>query len=118
MTVAAIQAVAAFQLEPLADRDLFDGGPWNAELGDEVFAQHAHAAARDGAHRQFRMTRNAELADEKHVERRMQSFRDLESDRHPTPRQREHDDVMAIRVLRQRVGELPSRFDPIFETHV
>ena len=88
-----------------------------ADVALDTLAQDAHAAAGDRAHRELRMTRNAELADEEHVERRMQRFRDFESDRDTAARKSQHDDIVTVDVLGQRLGELASGFNTIFETH-
>ena len=48
----------------------------------------------------------------------MQSLRDLEPDGHAAARQRQHDHVVTVRVRFQRVRQLTSCFNPIFETHV
>ena len=73
---------------------MLNEGAWDPELTDEVFTEHTHAARRDRAHGQLRMTGNAELADEEDVERRIKFLRDLERDRDAAARQPKHDDVV------------------------
>jgi hypothetical protein len=53
-----------------------------------------------------------------YVERRAERLRDLEPDRHAAARQSQHDDVVTIGVVGQRLGEAASGFNAIFETHL
>src|SRR5262249_28961362 len=110
-------AIAPFELAPLARGDGFDGRVGDAELVDDVAAQHAYAAARDRAHRQLGMTGDAEFPDDEHVERRVERPRHFGADRDAAARQREHDDVGSTFVLPELVSQLTSRVDAITEAH-
>jgi hypothetical protein len=115
---AAVQRFSPFELEPLAHRHLFHRGPRDSELGDEILAQHPDGAARNRAHGELRMARYAELADDEHIQRRIELARHLERDRHPASGQGQHDDVAALRVSAQAASQLPSRLGTVSKRHV
>ena len=75
LPTAAIQHVATFQLEPLAHRHLLDQRMGNAEVANQILAEHFDATCGDRAHRELGMTRHAEFADEEDVQRRLQPRR-------------------------------------------
>ena len=52
---------------------------------DHVVVDDAHAVLADRAHRELRLRRQPDLADEDHVERHAERGRHLVGDRHPTP---------------------------------
>ena len=54
------------------------------------------------------MSRNAELPDDEHIEGRVQSLRDLGSDRNATARQAQHDRLFA----KSRIGEQTPKHPP------
>ncbi len=118
LTIAAVQRVTTLELEPFPHRNGFDGSSRNPELIDDVFAEHSNAAARDCAHRELRMTGNAELADEEDVERRIQRSSYFERHRYSATGKCEHSDVVAIRVRLEAGRELASRVGSIGETHM
>jgi hypothetical protein len=100
-----------------AERDLLDERAWNVELADEVFAQHAHATKGYRAHRKLRVSGNAQLANEKDVERGAKRARDFARHGNAAAGQREHDHVWAVRICTEVFGELPSAVSSIAETH-
>jgi hypothetical protein len=59
------------------------------------------------------MTRDAELANEKHVERGIERPSDLERDRDASTGQAQHYDIIAATVMTQLVGELSARVGSI-----
>jgi len=59
------------------------------------------------------MPGEAKLPDDEYVERRTQCPRDLESDRYPTPREREYNYVAAIGVLAKRGSEPLASLAPV-----
>ena len=84
---------------------------------DEIVIDDPHATLTDGAHGQFALERDAELAHHDHVQRCAQRARDLERDRDPAARQTYHDDVMTG-VLLELLGEPAARVHSIPEQHV
>src|SRR5947209_1038315 len=84
---------------------------------DYRFVDDAHAARRNRAHREFLLSGHAELAHEKHVERRSERARYLERDGHAAARQREHKHVRAARVLRHARRQTPARVYPVTKKH-
>jgi peptidyl-prolyl cis-trans isomerase A (cyclophilin A) len=88
--VAAILPLPPVQLPPL-----LSGNPVDQRLGRLQHLHHpivedADAAGGDGPHRQLLVARHAQLADQEHVQRRAQHFRDLVGDRDAAPRQGQH----------------------------
>jgi hypothetical protein len=114
-TALAVRALAALELAPLLGVDRLDPLDRDVQRLDELLAEHARAARGDRAERELLVPGDAELAHEEDVERRGQRTRDLEGDRHPAARQRQHDDVVAPRVLAQALREQPARLDAIPE---
>src|SRR5206468_130802 len=67
-STSSIQDLAPFELETLTDRYLLDGRAWNAELVDEILAEHADLAACDGPHGELGMAWNAQLPHDEHIQ--------------------------------------------------
>jgi hypothetical protein len=114
---AAVLALAALQLPQSLRLGALDRGRRRPEFADHPVVEHADAAGRDRAHRQFLVARRAELADQEHVQGRAQRPRHLVPDRHAAARQRQYDHVVAAREVAEPPGQLPARFDPIPEHH-
>jgi hypothetical protein len=113
-----VEAIPAFELEILASRNLVDCRLRDAELLDEVFVEHADAAARDRPHRELGMARDAELADNEHIHRSPKRPGDLERHRHPAAGQPQHDDVGTVGEPAQRAGQPPAGIVPVLIAHV
>jgi len=64
------------------------------------------------------VTRNAELSDDKNIERGGERFRDFERDRDAAARQREDDDCRVVLVVLQFPGEGLACVFAILELHV
>ena len=88
-----------------------------AEPSQRGFAGHDLSAFGDRADPELRLTGGPDLASDEHVERRAQRLRDLESDRHPTARKRQHDRSMQRR-LDEAFRELAACVAPVSEPHV
>ena len=114
---AAVQRVAPIELHALADGHLLHQALRDAELVNQIVAEHFHAALGDRAHRELGMSGHAELAHEEDVERRVQPFRHLAGDGHAASGQTQDDDIGAIRVAREVRGELAARVFAIEEAH-
>ena len=93
--VAAVGELPPGQLRPLPLRHADDDLLVQPQLAHDLLVEDADAAARDCPHRQLRLPREPELADEKDVERRPQRAGDLARHRHTAARQAEHDHVVA-----------------------
>ena len=96
-----VQRVTPFKFEPLPNRDLFHERARNPQFCNQVLAQHFDAARGNGAHRKLGMTGHAKFPHEEHIERRIEPARDPVSHRNAAPRQSEHHDIGAARVVRQ-----------------
>ena len=97
----AIRALPAVELDPLASSHFVDHRHGNTERIDDVGVHLTDAARRNGAHREFFMTRDAELANNEDVVGHAESASDLPGHRHTAPRQPEHDDIVPVCVRRQ-----------------
>ena len=60
----------------------------------------------------FWMTRQPELSHDKHIKRSIKCSRHLERDGNAAPRQRQHDEVLALQVL-EMARQLPARVTPV-----
>ena len=100
-SISSIQHLAPFELETLSDRHLLDGRAWNAELVDEILAEHADPAACDGPHGELGMAWNAQLPDDEHIQWDAERARHLEPDGDPAARQRQHDHIVPVCVSGQ-----------------
>ena len=78
--------------------------------------EDADAAGGDGPHRQLAMTGHAQFADEEDVELGPEGLGHLERDRHASPREPEHHDIVAIHVALELPGQLSSRVAPVQDT--
>jgi hypothetical protein len=78
----------------------------DAGLPENLRVDYDGPVLADGAHREFRLGRRAELADHDHVERRAERPGHLEGHRHTAAGQAEHDHTMAPQVPEQ-AGEPP-----------
>jgi hypothetical protein len=79
----------------------------------DVVVEHANAAARDGAHRDFLVTGDPELSYDEHVEGRVEMRGDFGADGHPAAGQSQHDHPTTSGVRLQACGELSARVGPI-----
>jgi len=114
--VAPVRALAPVQFREFPCRDAIDRAVVERQPADDVVVDHAHAAARDGAHGEFLVARHAEFADDEYVERRAERPGDLGGDRHAAARQAENDHVVAVSVLAQMAGKHPAGLAAIAES--
>jgi hypothetical protein len=75
------------------------------------------AAGGDGAHREFLVAGESQLAHDEYIQRRMQRLRHLEADGHAAAGQREHDHVVAVAIPRQRLREQLSGMAAVVKAH-
>jgi hypothetical protein len=111
--VKTIQAVAALQLLRLFRQHPVDVVLGNGRVADGLVIENANIRRRQSAHRQFLLPRQAQLAYQHQVQRRMQSLRDLESDGHAAAGQGQHDHVVALDPRRQLLRQMPSGIVPV-----
>ena len=97
-SAAAIETLAPRQLLVLSFGNRLDQIVRDPEAPHELVIEHTHAAARDRAHRQLLVARDAQLAHDKDVERRAERTGDFVCDGHATARERQHEHVRAIGV--------------------
>ena len=102
---APINGFAAYQLRGLARPYGLEIRGVEPERRDQRVVVDGKAAVRDGADRELRLMRRAELPHDEHVERRLECARDLERNGHAAARQAEHDDVAAEAVPRELEAE-------------
>jgi hypothetical protein len=79
----------------------------DAGLPENLRVDHDGPVLADGAHREFRLGRRAELADHDHIERRAERQGHLKGHRHAAAGQAEHDHPMAPQVPEQAGEPLP-----------
>jgi hypothetical protein len=77
----------------------------DAKTFNQLIIEHTHAAGRNRTHRQFFVTGDAKLANDKDVHRRDQPARHLIGDGHAAARQRQHDRVRPIDIGGELVSE-------------
>lgn len=104
------------QLGLLAVLDGVDIGAGDVAHADDVVAEHLGAALADGAEAQLPVVRDAELADDDHVQGCVQGAGHLVGDDHAATRQAEHDGVVEFQ-MPQPLGELPSGIRAVCEVH-
>ena len=111
--VTAILPLAAFQLQQFKPRGLLEFSWGRAIPRDHVLVQDADSTTRDGAHRQFGVSRRAQLTDDEDVQRSAQRLRHLERHRDAATRQGEHDDIVSTRVGVEGLRKHNSGFAPV-----
>ena len=95
---AAIKTLAACEFLSLADRNSIDQMVWNAKTIHQLIVEHAHAACRDGAHRQLLGAGNAQLAHDKDIQGCAERAGYFIRDGHTATRQRQYDHIRPIGV--------------------
>ena len=98
-----------FQLLVLGVLDLAQLLRRDAGAGDHVVVEDAHPALADRAHRQFRLPRHPQFADEHDVQIAAQRRGDLFRDGHTPARQAEHEGALGVEIaqsLRERTARL------------
>ena len=78
--VAAVERLTTLELDALPRDRVVHECLGHAGLVEEGLVEHAHSAARDGAHGELALPREAELPDDEHVERRIEPAGDLTTD--------------------------------------
>ena len=108
------QLRAALGFRPLAALDRRDLLGREAGESYDFLVEDAHAALTDRAHRELRLERDTEFADDDDVQRRAQRPGDLGRDGNAPSRQSDHDAVLVPEV-RHCLGEPPAGLDPVPE---
>jgi hypothetical protein len=108
-----VRLVASFELDLLTRDDLIHYRRRYAKGRNDVLAQHPHATGGDCADGKLRMSWSPKLSYQEDVERCAKGLRDFEGDRDPAARECEDDDVVAIGVAGQCLGEPLSSLMPI-----
>jgi hypothetical protein len=98
LAVPAEQPISTVELKLFADGNVLNEGRWNAKLCDKCLVYHLDTTRGDGSHCEFRVTRDAELANQEDVERQTEASGDLGRNRHAAARQRQDDNVRAAGV--------------------
>ncbi len=81
--------------------------------GEHLTVEDPHAVLADRAHAELRLIRHTELANDDHIERRIQLSGDLERNRHPAPRQAEHDHLLVAEAPPSVARPAPARVCPV-----
>ena len=98
--VTTVERLATLELDALTRNHVVDERLGRTPACSRTgLVEHAHSAARDGAHGQLALAREAELPDDEDVERRVESLGDFTSDRDTATRQSQHEHVLAARVF-------------------
>src|ERR1700730_2621331 len=85
----------------------------DAQTLHDLLVEHANATGRDGTHCQLLVTRDAQLAHDKHIKGCTERAGDFICDGNTTPRQRQHKQIRAIRVSGELRGEESARLAAI-----
>jgi len=112
-TIAVVRLVASLELSLLARDDLVHHRRRDTERRNRVLAEDAHATGRDCADGELRVSWGSKLSNEEHVEWCAKCPRDFKGDRDSAAREREDDDVVAVGVRPQGLGEVLSSLMPI-----
>ncbi len=114
-TVFPVRTFSSEQHAALPLRDLLDHVWCNAETAHYFIVHDDDTAAGDGAHCQLVVGRNAELADDPHVQRRPESPRHLVGNGNTAAREPEDDDVVPVRVVAKQSAEHVPAVAPVLE---
>ncbi len=85
------------------------------ERRENIVVEHPEAAAGQGPGSQLFLARDAQLANDEHIQLQLQNSRDFEADRHAAARQRQDEGVLADLRRQQRRQPTP-RVVPIHES--
>jgi hypothetical protein len=99
-SIAAVLALTPVELALLGLSDTLYIAVAQAKLRNHRRIDELYAAARNRPHCELLVARNAELADDEHVEWYVEGPSDFERNRNTTARQREHQNVRATSVIR------------------
>jgi hypothetical protein len=83
-----------------------------------VFIQDLHASAGDGAEGEFLLSGNAELSQNKDIERDTEPCGNFGGDRHASAGNTKDDYIRAVCVVEELFRQLLAGFEPVFEVHV
>ena len=103
--VAAVLFQTAIQLLGLALGDRANDMRWNVVGRYDIPVQHFHAVAGNSPHRQLRVPRHAELADDEYIQRTFQFLGNFKGYRNAAARQRQHDHVVIALVTVQLLSQ-------------
>jgi hypothetical protein len=98
-TIAPVDSLATSQFLLLLRNSGFDPGRRDAKMLNNLVIEHPNAAGGDCAHGELLVARSAKFADDKDVERRAESARDLETDRDAAPREGQHGHLRIVGVM-------------------
>jgi hypothetical protein len=112
-----INRFLAFDLTSFAaDRGL-NQIAWYAKAIDEPLIKNLNFSLGHRSHGEFAVAGNAELANEKDVQRRLKGPSHFERDGHAASRQREYRNVRRISIVQQLGCQIPSRIASVSEYH-
>ena len=112
---AAKSMLAALEFAGLARNHLLDFPGRNAGGIHNLFIENAHTPAGNGAEGKLVLPGNAELAQNKDIERDAEPRGHFSGDRHATAWNTEDEYVRAAGVFQELLRQLLTSFDPIFE---
>ena len=115
--VATIRTLAAVELARFLRRHAVDRFRADGERVHHLVVDDAHAARRDRAHGQLLLPGRAQLADDEHVQGRVEAPRDLVRHGDSTPRQPEHDQPPPAPVGAEAGDELAAGVGAVAEQH-
>ena len=106
--VPAVGLFASLQLKTLSPCDLLDDLCGDPHAPHDIVIEDHDATAGDRPHRHFLMTWDAQLANNEHVQRHLQRRGNLVAHGHSTPRQCQHDNVIAPVVMAEHLCQHPT----------
>ena len=106
-------STAIAELAPLQFFALNFGDSVENQLGirqrpDDVVVHDSHVTRGDGSHGQFLVARYTQFSNNKNIQRNADAASNLKGHRHPAAWESEHNDIVATRIMRQFLRELPT----------
>jgi len=116
-SIATIKTLAAAEFPSLLGADRVDDFFGNSQALHNLLIQDAHATGRDSTHGELDLPWDAQFADQKNVEWRVQGQGYFITHRHAAAGQREYQDVWIAGIGREFPGQFPARVLAIMKAH-
>ena len=113
--IVAVISLPPFQLLAFEGGYYLDDRLRISDDAEDILVKHADATGRNGAHGEFFVSRKAEFADDKNIERNIKPLRDFKCDWNATTRESENNNIVASGVTQQFFRELPTRLCPVLK---
>ena len=102
-----IDALPALQFDLFPGHDSVDIRLVQSGRLHHIGIEDPHSPARDGPESQFLLPRNPQLSDHVHIERGVESLRDLEGHHHSSPGKSQHDEIASAHISGEALCKNP-----------